>query len=239
MTTDKMPELGETIQDRAVALGKGAVGTIPLVGALLAEVITQFIPQQRWERVEDYVARLNARLSSMEQTALRAAMQNPEAVDLFEEGALQTTRSLSDQRRQYIATIVAEGLKGGARTQIEAKRMLRLLEQIDDDQVIILAGYTYKFGRNLDYVERHKAILRPPIQTLASDGPTRDEVTLSNLARSDLERIGLLRTEHPFLKKGEIPEFDRNGQIKGGSRRLTPLGHLLLRHVGLLDGEER
>lgn len=229
---DDMPPLGETARDRAVSLAKGFIGAIPAAGSIIAEVVTQIIPQQRFERVEDYVRRLNERLATVEEDRLRSTFTDPENVDLFEDGALQATRALSDERRAFIVKVVADGLTGDEKAALEAKRMLRLLSEVDDDQIIILTSYSREFMHDEAFRKRHEHVLVGPRAFLGSSQGEVDAGTVSQLARAQLIQLGLLETYHPFLKKGELPEFERNGQIKGGSTRITSLGGLLLRRIG-------
>ena len=49
--------------DHLTALVRGAVGTVPMFGPLLAEVITVTIPNQRIDRVAKFSEELERRLS--------------------------------------------------------------------------------------------------------------------------------------------------------------------------------
>lgn len=235
MTKTPEPPLGEEFGPRVMTMTvKGVLGMIPGVGSLLAEMAGQLIPQQRVERLEVYARHLSARLNEMDEHLLREKLEDPERVDLFEEGALQSVRALSPERQDYIANIVARGITGDEKARIEAKRMLKLLREIDDDQIIILAGKLNRNERDKAYYDRHAAIFDPPRAHLGSDRSEWDKEALFELARVELVRFGLLTPTFKSLKKGELPEFDqKTGMMKQQSRRLTPLGRMLLRHVGL------
>jgi len=110
-----------------VSTAKGFVGLIPLAGSVLAEVVGILIPQQRIERIEAYLRYLNAKLSELPEAEAKRKATEPEAIDLFEEGANQAARALSDLRRERIAAVVAEGIKGEEFDRIQAKRVLDLL----------------------------------------------------------------------------------------------------------------
>ena len=138
------PPLGEELGSRALTVTvKGALGTIPFLGSVLAEIAGQTIPHQRFERVEDYLRHLQLRVDALDEALIREHLKDPERIDLIEDGAEQATRALSDGRREYIAKLVAEGICGEDKAKIEAKRMLRLLRDLDDDQVIILTSYSH------------------------------------------------------------------------------------------------
>ena len=95
MSNEGMPPLGETWRDRAVGLAKGGVGLIPVAGGIFAELVGMVIPNQRMERLEDYVRRLNERLDAENEAEARERLSKPEAVDLFEDGATQAVRALT------------------------------------------------------------------------------------------------------------------------------------------------
>lgn len=240
MTKTPEPPLGEDFGPRMLTVTvKGGLGIIPGVGGLLAEVAGQFIPQQRIERLEDYARHLSQRLDQTDERLLREKLEDPERIDLFEEGALQSARALSPERQDYIASVVARGITGDEKMRIEAKRMLKLLREIDDDQIIILAGKLRRNEGDQDYQERHAAIITPPRVHLDSPRGELDKDALFELARMELVRLGLLAPTFKSLKKGEQPEFDqKTGMMKQQSRRLTPLGRMLLRHIGLAAEDE-
>lgn len=239
-TATTPPPLGEDFGPRVMVVAvKGALGMIPGVGGLLAEVASQFIPQQRVERLEAYVEYLGARFDEIDPSKLREQIKDPERIDLFEEGALQSVRALSSERLDYISSVVARGISGDDKARIEAKRMLKLLHEVDDDQIIILAGKLNRNERDNSFHERHAAIFEPPRVHLGSESSELDKEALFELARIELVRLGLLAPTFKTLKKGDLPEFDhKTGMMKQQSRRLTPLGRMLLRHVGLAAENE-
>jgi len=240
MASGEKPPLGEQIGPRVTTVAvKGGLGMIPLVGGLLAEIAGQFIPQQRTERLEDFVRYLDARIAGLGPEELRERLGDPERLDLFEEGGVQSTRALSSERREYIANIVAIGISGDDKAKIEAKRMLRMLREIDDDQIIILAGKLQRNQRDEVFRKRHAEIFDPPRTHLGSAREDFDKAALFELARVELVRLGLLAPSFKSVKKGELPEFDqRTGMIKQQSREITPLGRMLLRSIGLAGADE-
>ncbi len=235
---EKMPPLGPTQRDRAVSAVRALSGAVPYIGSILSEVIGQLIPEQRLARLEEYVTKLCERLSSIERGELTDKLKDPIKIDLFEEGAFQTARSLSPERRDYIASIVARGISGGEKEEIEAKRLLNLLRELADDQVIILASYLGKNRTNV-FRDRHEAVLTPEAAHMQSSRDDLDRSILYETARQQLIRLGLLRPRFKKLKKGDLPEFDeKTGMMKAQGADITPLGRLLLRCAGLANEED-
>ncbi len=220
-------------------MAKGALSEIPLLGSIVAEVVGQIIPEQRTERLEAYVRLLGDRLRTIEQDDLDARFRDPENVDLFEEGAIQAARALSEERRVYIAALVGRGITGEENTRAEAKRLLSLLREIDDTQVIILASHLDKNCRDSDFMERHKAALEPVYATMNLDQATVDAEALKNAAEGQLVRLGLLGARFELPRNDRLPEFDQNtGLLKARGVSLTYLGRMLLRSIDLAQPDD-
>jgi hypothetical protein len=162
-------------------------------------------------------------------------MRDPENIDLFEDGAIQSARALSDERRQYIANLVANGIAEVDRSHLETKRLLSLLAEIDDAQIIILAGHLMKNQGN-GFYEQHRSIIQPHIVFMSTNDKELDDATIGEAAITHLVRLGLLQPRFRSTKKGEVPEFDRKtGMMKAFGHEVPPLGRLLLRHIGLAE----
>jgi hypothetical protein len=239
VSEDDLPALGPDANDRGAAILRGSIGSIPGIGAALAEVVNHFIPNQRLDRIEDYLRRLSAKLNDLSADDLRDKAQDPDALDLFEEGGFQSARATNDVRREQIANVVAFGLSGDDQDRIEAKRILRLLRDIDDDQIIILTSYLHRHMNDEEFSDRHSDILYGPAAHLGSSREELDRATMVDLAKAQLKSLGLLQTRYKKPKKGELPEFDeKTGMIKRQSVTLSPLGRLVLRRVGLAEENE-
>lgn len=232
----EMPPLGDTWQDRGVAIARGIVGAVPVAGSILAELVGEVIPNQRIERIEAYLRFLQASFDTLPEGEMRARVSQPEAIDLFEAGAYQAMRALTDERRQRIATLVAGGTSGHEAARLEAKRLLALLGEIDDDQLILLMSKLRRYSHDQEFAERHAAILAPKTAHLGSSRAELDAHTAYGETRSSLMRLGLLKLNFKKLARGALPEFDeKTGMMKATGSDLTLLGRLLLRRIGLAE----
>jgi hypothetical protein len=198
------------------------------------------IPNQRLDRIEAYLRLLGERLEKENADSLGENLRDPERIDLFEEGAVQSLRAVSDERKVYIASIVANGLSGDEKDIIQAKRLLRLLSEIDDIQIILLVYQLSTRSSDPSFLERHISVLKPVTTNEAS---TQDEVeaeVLHNLARAELIRLGLLRPFYVTSFDGRpVADLDPGtGMPRIISTNLTPLGRMLLVQIGLASYEE-
>ena len=227
--------LGVHLADRIAALTRGTVGAVPCIGPIASELITQLIPNQRLERMEAYVVELGKRVKKVE----RDKLVRPRKVDLFEDGAFQAIRSLSEKRTEYIANVVARGLSGEEKEELEAKRMLNLLTQLDDGQIILLSSYLDKNRNDEEFWKIHEDVLKPKAVSLESSQEEIDGVTIQEMAKRELVRLGLLRPHIRKPPRGQLPEFDeKTGMMKAFGHDITLLGRLFLRHIDLAGTDD-
>jgi hypothetical protein len=152
------PELGSNPRDREAALIRSLVGAIPYIGSALSEIITALIPNQRIERVEKYLLYLQQELARLVPDNLQERIRTPAAIDLIEDGAYQAARALSDERQRYIARCVASGIAADDVDHIREKRVLGILSQLDEEEILLLDAYGSSISEGGERFER----LRPP-----------------------------------------------------------------------------
>ena len=117
------------------------ISNIPIVGQALAEVITELVPNQRVERVEKYLLYLSEEIDSLKVENVDAVMKRPENVDLIEDGVYQAIRALSDERKRYLVRAVAQGIGAEARDKLNEKRVLALIGDLDDSDLLLLDAF--------------------------------------------------------------------------------------------------
>ena len=224
-------QLGHSTEDQVATFVRATSSLIPGVGPIIGQLISEVIPNQRLERAEAYLRQLGERVERLE-----AVKDAPDRIALFEDGALLAIRALNEDRMNHIAKIVSGGLNGSEREVLEARRLLTVLAQLEVDDIIFLESKIY--GRLDEALERHPDIVQRPMLMLESGEEERTHAALWHLREQTLFRLGLLRHKFTKPKRGEMPEFDEaTGMIKARGARLTPLGLLLLRHLGLADEE--
>ena len=229
--------LGPTRGDEAKSWLRTLAATVPTIGPVVAHLVGSLIPDQRLQRIERFLELLERRLNDMERVDLQERLEKPTQVDLFENGAGQAVRAVTDDRVKFIASVVANGISGEGKEELEAKRVLNILRELDDAQIIMLAA---KLQKNWgDFWERHMEVVSRPVVTYGSEDDDRDKAALYDAARGQLVRLGLLSPVFRPIKKGELPEFDlKTGMLKSTRDQITPLGRMVLRHVGLADRED-
>ena len=219
-------------------ISKGVLGAMPFIGPLAAEIVGAIIPNQRIERIESLLEQIENKLTKEDQQRLKQTIALPESIDLIEEGFLQASRSLSTTRREYIASLLKNSLCEDQIKYIENKRLLILLGQLNDIEILILRSYSLRKGDPAfnSFWETHKKTLSPPPAHTGSTQEEVDRYTIFQTHKMNLNNMGLLRANFKKPKKGEFPEFDSNtGKIKANGYSLTPLARMLLQKIDLPD----
>lgn len=224
-------DLDPNAKDRLIAATRGALAAVPFAGGLLGELVAEVIPGLRQDRIVAYLRLLEERVAAMEAADAKAALANPEKIDLMERGAFQAARATSPERIGQIVEVVARGLEAEEVEVIRRKRLLGLLGEIDEDEAAILTAYGYSYAGGDG--NAFAAISRPGPPHMGAGREVIEQNHLYELGKDHLLRLGLLEQNYGNIKKGQLPEFDaKTGSFKGRAQ-ISYLGRLLLREMGL------
>ncbi len=215
--------------DALAATGRALISAIPMVGGIIGEIITQRLPAQRQDRIVDYIRDLNELVVQLK-LSVEQIYSDPVRIDLIEEGGFQAARALSKDRISQIAMVVANGLVADDALEIRRKRLLTLLGQLDDDEVLILNAYGQSYGTG-DYTH-FDAINRPDHVHMGSSVQEVDANSLFDAGEAKLLRLGLLKKNYGQVARGAIPEFDTSKGDFKHHLEVSYLGRMLLRSLG-------
>lgn len=233
-------ELDNKSIDYLASAVKGIVGAIPVAGTIFAEFVGYVLPNQRLDRITRFLKDFDQRISKLEQESLRSLLVNEGFSDLFEESLRQASQSLTDDRRSYIASLLANSLKEQDIEYIEAKHLLRILAELNDIEIIWLRFYLYlAMGGDEKFRETHNKVLAPIRATMADPTIVVEKESLQTNYKEHLVRLGLLTHRYDIDNKTKMPIFDSfSGSQKVSGYKITNLGRLLLKYIGLSLDEE-
>ncbi|WP_432381193.1 hypothetical protein [Duganella sp. P38] len=229
--------LNQNVTDYVVSAAKASLGMVPFAGSLLAELAGTIIPKQRVDRLVDFTRKLEDKIGELDETTIRAKLSDENFTDLLEESARQAAQAVTEERRQYLASLLASGMSETRMSFVERKHLLRLLSQINDIEVIWLRFYHYPYmSGDEEFRSKHASILKPIMATLGSDQETIDQSALQENYTEHLVSLGLLTRPLQVDSKTGYPLFDKTTKNwKTQSAQTTRLGRILLRYIGL-DG---
>ena len=220
--------------DIATIIGKGLLGSIPVVGPLAAEIVGAVITNQRIDRIESLLKLLESKIQEDDRPKVKEKITSPESIDLIEDSFIQASRALSEERKDYIASLLKNSLTDEALKHIEYKRLLSLLGELNDLEVLILKSHTLRRGQpeHDEFWEAHEGALTPPFAHMGSTEEEIDKHTIYQTHNLHLTNLGLLKPRFKKPKRGELPEFDeKTGMIKAQGYDITGLGGLLIRSI--------
>jgi hypothetical protein len=228
-------QLGSNRRDDLVLAARGLVGAVPFIGSLAAEIIGRVIPEQRLDRFVDVLKRLDARLSAVERDLVADRLNSSaEHRDLFEEGLVQASRAVTDERRERIAALLKSSLTASDLNYSENQRLWSLLQQLTDLEILILQSYGLQAAPDgFDFLKQHGKALAGASHS-AQPRKRIDKAAIQQSYRRHLADLGLLAPRFKRWEKGQIPEFDRRtGMPVLQDYSLTRLGGILLRKLEL------
>jgi|GEM_PF-575740 len=219
----EMGQLETNSRDRLVSVAKAAAGALPFIGTLVGEALDTVVPNLRFERVVSYlknleqmVTRLDERISSFEKN-----LGTEEGLDIFEEGIVQASRAVSEERKERLARLVAKSLSAEEVKYAETKKLLNLYRELTDPEIVWLIFYSLNpvlgKGPHAEWVEKHPEILKPISRSMGAPQEQYERAALQDSYKATLLRLGLT-TE------------------KNGSASITTLGRMLVSYV--LDEQE-
>lgn len=237
---DNNVSINSQASDYVTSAAKAVLGTVPFVGSLLAEVAGTIIPNQRIDRIVKFAQILEEKLSNLNQNIVRSQLINENFTDLLEEGLRQSARSLSDDRRTYLASVIANSILLKDIEFIEAKHLLKILGEINDIEVIYLrANLIPTLGGDEEFREKHKNILKTVDATFGASQDILDKSTLQKSYDEHLTQLGLLEHRYEINIRTKQTEFDPfTGGMKVSGYEITSLGKLLLRQIDLSESRD-
>ena len=212
---------------------------VPIFGPIIAEIVGVHIPNQKIDRIAKFARELEQRLNLVEKGRLESQTENEEFTDLIEEGIRQAGHSLSDERRIYIANIIANGLSLDEISYVESRHLLRMLGEINDIEVIWLSFYRERTeSEEKAYKEKHNDVLNEVPAHLYSASEALNKYALHESYREHIKNLGMIEPRYLVDSKTKLPRFKLSGQIEEMGHHLTLLGRCLLEQMGI-DQEEK
>jgi hypothetical protein len=218
----------ETLKKYVGAIVKGGIVSVPLVGSLAVELLNVTIPNQREERIEKLLLILSSKVFDIAPEQLEEKFNSPDFVDIFEDILFQSVRATSSERLEHLASVVEYGLRQEEIDHLQIKRLLEILKEINDVEVILLQSYESRNRYNQDFKEKHSSIF--DLVNLEPDKVQEHKVMLENY-NSHLINLGLIG------KSSSFDSFSRNRQISEYDLCITELGRMLLKKIGIEQDE--
>lgn len=230
----KSEALEQQYIDHIMTIARATISAIPTVGPLITELAVSIIPNQRLDRIAKFVAELGKKLHDLEiRQAVMDQLKDEHFTDLLEEGVRQAGHSLSNERRQYLAAVIAKSLSSERIQYMESRHLLRILNEVNDIEIVWLRSYLISTLQGDEtFRNKHRQVLSPIAATFGSSQAVVDQATLQKSYKAHLCELGLLEETYRIDHKTKQPKFGSNGKQEVQGYQITGLGRLLLRTIG-------
>ena len=186
-----------------------------------------------------FAAALESKLAALEQDFVRSQLTNENFTDLMEEGLRQAARSLSDERREHIATLISKSLDLAAMSYAESRHFLRVLGELNDVEIIRLASHqydTYESGQA--YWEKHRAILEPIMPTFGSGQDVMTRRRCRTVMTRTCSNSVCSNPRYSVDHNTKQVQVGHDGDLEVRSYSLSQFGRMLLRQLDILVPKE-
>lgn len=215
------------------AILRAVVSSAPIVGGLLTEIVTELIPNQRIDRVEKFLLALAEEVRRAGNERALPVSEGPR-LELIEHGLRAASMASSASKIEYLAACTAKGLTREENDAIRAQRILRILSELDPEELVVLLYQTHiTIAAARDFREKHPAIFDIPILMYGSDQVARKTNAEYQAAERHLISLGLVSEEIKFDKTTGAAQV-RIGRPEK-EIQITIVGRLVLYHAGLVS----
>jgi hypothetical protein len=187
----------ETIQKYTGAIARGLIGQVPVIGSLTVELLNITIPNQRQERIEKLLNILSQKIFNISEEELKNKFHSTDFIDIFEDVLRQSVRATSEIRLRYLASVLKNGIDSQKFDHLQNKRLLEILEKINDIEVILLRSYSLRDDTSeyQDFINKYSDIFNvkeKQEETKSSKTNDKDRQNFINHYDDNLISLGLV-----------------------------------------------
>ena len=226
------PNLGNSIADYSTSVAKIVLGAAPFVGPLLSEFAGTIIPNQRLDRIAKYCDCLEERLRATEREVFKQRVLEEDFSELLEEVIRQAAKAVTDERRNYLSSLVSCSLSKTHLEIVEVRHLLRILSELNDVEIIWLRFYSVQIvDGDHEFRRKHSELLEDKFPYNRRD---REKNALQKSYKEHLAILGLLRRRFSSSVAEGYATGSEDSEPEASSYEITTLGKLLLKHIDLL-----
>ncbi|MBK8112601.1 MAG: hypothetical protein IPK46_20980 [Saprospiraceae bacterium] len=156
----EIKQLNDNKTDRLVQVLNATFGEIPFVGGVFVQFISSVIPNQRTDRIVEFIRLLDEKLNKHEQEIFQSKILNEDFSGLFEDIIESALRSIGEERRQNLVEVFKAGLKSDKETINELRLVTKILKELNDVEVIILKSKSIRTTNEYhEFYQKHNSIL--------------------------------------------------------------------------------
>ena len=203
----------------------------------MAEIIGFVVPNQRLDRITNFLKELDKRLTKIEVDRLE---HNKFSLDLFEDGMYQAVKVLTESRNKYLANFLKRALDVDSDSYPTKKKLLNILQELTDKDIEILRSISIRWYQSTAKEYGVRPLTIGEVRALSEHQKSEyDHARVSfGLHIASLNRLNLVHIENRKIDpKFRNSYLDYNtGLPEVEDCKLTNIGKLLLENIAEVDG---
>ncbi len=217
-----MQDLAYNNRDKVTTVLKGISGAVPIAGPMISEILGAVIPQQRLDRVVEFVACLERSIIQfdMEIEEVRKKINEPNYTAFFYKACLHSADSTSSERISRIRNVFIRGIRDVDQDALRYDSILTLLNKLNDVEFTYLHMYhllKWDITAFKEFQSQNDGIILYPVVVGGMSQEEKDKENAKLIYSNNLQSLGLLEIE-----------YDKNGK---GKFKCSAVGDMLIRYV--------
>lgn len=224
--------LDSNSSDKKIAVWKNITNEVlskmlPVGASFLTDVIFSFVPNQREDRIADFLKELSAQFNKYQEKVnkleewVNFVKENNGQLHLLELGFQFAVETDSNFLHHCYAYYIFNNINNKSIDDIQREKILKVIADLNEYEIIHLLNYLYPsfIGNASEFFKKFENILMPHTRNIGAPVEDREFNAFYDYYKVSLEQKGLIIGK-PVVKNGNI-DFDKK------KYSITPFGRIV------------
>lgn len=224
----EIKQLKDNKTDRLVQVLNATFGEIPFVGGVFVEFISSVVPNQRTDRIVEFIRLLDEKLNKHEQEIFQSRILNEDFSGLFEDIIESALRSIGKERKQNLVEVLRAGLKSDKEAINELRLIAKTLKELNDVEVIILKSKSIRTANeHSEFYQKHKSVLDSQYLFVGSSREDEKRHYMYKGYIYHLVSLGLIDTQYEIKEDKNSFNDQSDFKVNPKDYKITEFGKLI------------
>lgn len=225
----EIKNLNENKTDKLVKTINATFGEIPIIGGALVELLSSVIPNQRIDRMVEFIKILNEKLTSQEQELLKSQILDENFNGLLQDVIDSTIKTIGKERKNHFAKIVQSGLTSNKEELIELRLITRILKEINDIEMIILKYHSIRTSNESSiFLQKNRNILESERLFVGASKEQEKQHFMYKGYLYHLVSLGLLDVNYEVKEESNRISDKSEFKINSKNHKITEFGKMIV-----------
>ncbi len=225
----ELKNLNENNTDKMVRAFNAALGEIPILGGALGELFSSVIPNQRIDRMVEFIKILNEKLTSQEQELLKSQILDENFSGLLQDVIESAIKTIGKERKNHLAKILQSGLTSNKEELMELRLITRILKEINDIEIIILKYHSILTSNESSiFFQKNKNILESELLFVGASKEQEKQHFMYKGYLYHLVSLGLLDVNYEVKEESNRISDKSEFKINSKNHGITEFGKMIV-----------